>query len=148
VKTQSPWHWDKEKDESSFAACATGEDFKKHIDAVNDDYFVACLDIGHAEMKGLNTTAPDMIRALGNRLKALHIHDNDLWHDSHQIPFSMRIDFEATVKALKEIHYDGEFTLEADQFLSAYTQENIFDGIKNMAECAKKLAAMFDSLTD
>jgi len=98
--------------------------------------------------KLIKYTDGEALPIFGEKLVALHIHDNDLWHDSHQIPFSMRIDFEATVKALKEIHYDGEFTLEADQFLSAYTQENIFDGIKNMAECAKKLAAMFDSLTD
>jgi hypothetical protein len=26
------------------------------------------------------------------------------WHDSHQIPFSMSIDFDAVVKALKERH--------------------------------------------
>jgi sugar phosphate isomerase/epimerase len=63
-------------------------------------------------MKGLNTTAPEMIRALGNRLQALHIHDNDRWHDSHEIPFSMNIDWESTVKALVDVDYKGYFTLE------------------------------------
>ena len=51
-------------------------------------------------MKGLSATAPDMIRALGHHLEALHIHDNDRWHDNHQIPFSMDIDWSAVAKAL------------------------------------------------
>ena len=145
IATENMWNWNKEKDEAAPAACSDPQSFNAHLDAVNDDFLVACLDIGHAEMKGLNTTAPEMIRALGSRLKALHIHDNDLKHDSHQIPFSMQIDFEKMVRALKEIHYDGDFTLEADQYLSAYTPENIMDGVKKLAETAKTLVAMFDA---
>ncbi len=70
-----------------------------------------------------------MIRALGNRLQALHIHDNDCWHDSHQIPFSMSIDFDAVVKALKDIHYSGYFTLEASSYLEAFTPETTQKGL-------------------
>lgn len=66
-------------------------------------------------MKGSDTTAVEMIEALDYRLQALHIHDNDRWHDSHQIPFSMVIDFEPIVKALKRINYKGYFTLEANK---------------------------------
>ncbi len=86
---------------AGFDACATPESFNAHLDAVNDDFFVACLDIGHAEMKGGETTAVEMISALGDRLRALHIHDNDKFHDSHQIPFSMDIDFKRIAEALK-----------------------------------------------
>ena len=144
IATENMWNWDAEKNQSSFAACATPESFNDHLDAVNDEYFVACLDIGHAEMKGNNTNAVEMIRALGNRLLALHIHDNDRWHDSHQIPFSMDIDFNGVVAALKEINYKGYFTLEADRYLSAYTKDDIVDGVKNLAESARKLANMFE----
>ena len=105
IATENMWNWDNEKGHSSFAACATPESFCAHIDEVNDEYFVACLDIGHAEMKGSQTSAVQMIKALGNRLQSLHIHDNDKLHDSHQIPFSMDIDFVSVVSALKEIKY-------------------------------------------
>ena len=144
IATENMWNWDNEKDESSFAACSTSESFVEHIDVVNDDFLVACLDLGHAEMRGSGSGAPEMIRALGHRLQALHIHDNDKWHDSHQIPFSMSMDFDAIVKALKEINYQGYFTLEADRYLGVYHEGNIFDGIMNMAVAAKKLAAMFE----
>ncbi len=146
IATENMWNWNNEKDESSFAACATPESFNAHLDAVNDDFFVACLDIGHAEMRGVGTSAEEMILKLGNRLEALHIHDNDKWHDSHQIPFSMNIDFVKIVKALKKIGYNGYFTLEADRYLEDFTADNIFEGIKNMAESARKLADMFEEI--
>lgn len=146
IATENMWCWDDEKNESSFAACATGEDFKKHLDVINDDYFIACLDIGHAEMRGSGDGVVHMIKTLDYRLGALHIHDNDRWHDSHQIPFSMDIDFDEVVKALKEIDYKGEFTLEADTYLSKYTEENVFEGMVKLKDSARKLADMFEAL--
>ena len=144
IATENMWNWNKELDQASFAACATPESFCAHVDTANSEWLVACLDLGHAEMKGLNTTAVEMIKALGPRLKALHIHDNDKWHDSHQIPFSMDIDFVPIVKALKEIGYDGYFTLEADQYLWKYNADNVFEGIKEMAAAARRLAEMYE----
>ena len=139
IATENMWNWDDEKGHSAPAACSDPESFCKHIDVVNDDFLVACLDIGHAEMKGSETTAVDMIKALDYRLQALHIHDNDKLNDSHQIPFSMGINFEEIAKALKEINYNGYYTLEAEQFLVNYTKENVFDGIKKLTEAVKKL---------
>jgi len=144
IATENMWSWDSEKDEASFAACSTPESFCAHLDAVNDDFLVACLDIGHAEMKGLNSSSVQIIRALGKNLQALHIHDNDKRHDLHQIPFSMNIDFCEIVKALKEVNYNGYLTLEADRFLNSYTSENIKEGIEHLAAAAKKLAHMFN----
>lgn len=145
IATENMWCWDNEKDMCSFAACMTPESFNEHLDIVNDDSFVACLDIGHAEMKGSGTSAPELIRALGPRLAALHIHDNDKWHDSHAIPFSMDIDFVSVVEALREINYKGYFTLEADAYLNDFDKDNVFEGIKALAQSAKKLALMFEN---
>ena len=90
-------------------------------------------------MKGSETTAVEMIKALDYRLQALHIHDNDKLNDSHQIPFSMNIDFEAIARTLKEIGYKGYYTLEADQYLSDYTEDTVFEGIKKLAESVRRL---------
>lgn len=138
IATENMWNWEKDAPTSSFAACSTSEDFCKHIDTVNDPYFVACLDLGHAEMRGSGSGAPNMIRALGPRLQALHIHDNDCLGDSHQIPFSMKIDFGAIAKALKDINYQGELTLEADRYLAAYNKENVAEGVCELAKSARK----------
>ena len=144
IATENMWNWSKFLKHSKFAACATPKSFNAHLDAVNDDCFVACLDIGHAEMKGSKTNAAEMIRALGPRLKALHIHDNDKLHDSHQIPFSMNIDFVPIVKALKEIGYDGYFTLESSYYLDNYKKEDVPECVKNLKDAARKLADMFE----
>lgn len=143
IATENMFFW--KNNMASFAPCGTPESFNEHIDLVNDDYLIACLDIGHAEMKGTNTNAVEMIKALDGRLKCLHIHDNDKWHDLHQIPFSGQINFEPIVEALKDINYDGEFTLEASSFLKEYNKDNILDGVKNLAESARKLAIMYEN---
>ncbi|MBE6534447.1 MAG: sugar phosphate isomerase/epimerase, partial [Ruminococcaceae bacterium] len=144
IATENMWSWDKDKDCVAFAACMTPESFCSHIDILNSEYITACLDIGHAEMRGANTSAVELIKALGPRLGALHIHDNDKWHDSHAIPFSMDIDFVPIVKALKEINYSGYFTLEADSYMKAYTKENALVGVMNLAAAARRLADMYE----
>mgnify|MGYP004595281441 CR=1 FL=1 len=144
IATENMWNWYNGDSHASFAACATPESFNAHLDAVNDDFFVACLDIGHAEMEGMNTSATEMTYALGSRLAALHIHDNDKLHDSHQIPFSMKMDFVPIVKALKDIGYNGYFTLECGTYLSGCKSEEVPQRLKDMAEAAHKLADMFE----
>lgn len=148
IATENMFNWNgKTGDEwrATHAACATPEDFLAHINAVNDDSFVACLDLGHAEIMGEDVSAPQMIRALGSHLQALHIHDNNKITDLHQIPFSGTMDFDPIVKALKEINYSGYFTLEADKHLHSFTDENICDGINELAAAAKKLVTMFEN---
>ena len=146
IATENMWNWDSAANHSIFAACATPESFTAHLDALNDPSFVACLDLGHAEMFGVNTSAVEMIHKLGSRLQALHIHDNDKLHDSHQIPFSMQIDFIPVIQALKDINYQGYFTLEADQYLSAYSAENITEGIEKLAQAVHQFENLFLAL--
>lgn len=140
IATENMWDWKYGAKTSCFAACATSEDFVKHIDLVNDPYFVACLDIGHAEMRGSGSGAANMIRALGYRLQALHIHDNDLLNDNHQIPFSMNIDFAEIAKALKEINYTGFLTLEAISFITGNEDsELLFSRVRQLLESVKRV---------
>lgn len=146
VKIATENMWNRAPDRSIVpAACSDPEDFCRHIDIL-DGQIVACLDIGHAEMAGLQTSAVEMICALDHRLQALHIHDNDCLNDSHQIPFSMNIDFVPVVKALKDIGYQGYFTLEADAYLKNFSEENVPYGVEKLADSARKLAEMFDTL--
>ena len=86
----------------------------------------------------------NMIRALGPKLQALHIHDNDCRWDNHQIPFSMQIDYAPIIKALKEIGYGGWFTLEADKYLSAFDADSVSNGVKDLAASAHKLVQMWE----
>ncbi len=145
IATENMWNWNGEADHAAPAACSHHDDFLAHIQAVKDPDFVACLDIGHAEMKGLSTSSREMIVTLGDSLQALHLHDNDCWHDSHSLPFTGSIDFADVVAALREIGYSGYFTLECDQALQGYTAENAAEGLAKMAQAARRLAAMFEA---
>jgi len=144
IATENMYRWPQGSPTSIPGACASADDFKKHIEAVNDEYFVACLDIGHAEMQGGGGGAVNIINALGNHLQALHIHDVDRIHDNHQLPFTLEIEYESIMKALKENGYSGYLTLEASTYMSAYDKENAFEGVKKMAETAKKLSDMME----
>lgn len=93
---------------------STPESFVRFLDTLNDDHVLACLDIGHAEMNQMGTSAVDMIKALSKRIYCLHIHDNDKWCDAHQIPYTQKINFNAILRALKDIDYKGDITFEVE----------------------------------
>ena len=112
------------------------------LDLIDDPFFVACLDIGHAELCGLSTSACDMIRALGpDRLAALHIHDNDKIRDSHLLPFTEKIEWEPIAKALTEIGYRGDLTLECGNYAKKFTADT-------SRECARSMAAAVERLRE
>ena len=143
IATENMWNWDNDKGRACAAACSNHQDFLSHILAVNDEYFVACLDIGHAEMEGLKTGAVKMIETLCRHLQALHIHDNDLIHDSHALPYTMKINFDNIAKALKKIGYAGDFTMEADTYLNGYLAEDVPLGLEKMQLACQKFYQTF-----
>lgn len=146
LAAENMWNWDKMVDRCKPAACATPDSFCRHIDLVGDEDMVACLDIGHAEMRGNTTSALELIRALGPRLQAVHLHDNDRWHDRHQIPFSGEIDFYAVLRELKAIGYQGDLTLEAYGYMKQHTADTAFDGVLALCESVKKLKHIFEGM--
>ena len=80
--------------------------------AVDDPACGLCLDTGHAACLGDDPA--EMARLAGKRLYTLHVHDNDLRHDLHLIPFAGRIDWAAFRDALDEIGFDGVVSLEVN----------------------------------
>ncbi len=100
-----------------------------YIDMMASDRLVACFDTGHAHLSGYNVA--DYIRALGPRLKVLHLHDNEYGRiytaenqlDQHDAPGIGNIDWAAAFAALKEIGYTGSLSLESDSFHTHFPQE-------------------------
>lgn len=117
IATENMFNCDKEN-RPILAACSNHNNYKKLLDLVNDDHFVACVDVGHAELKGLDTSAVNMIENLGGYVKCLHIHDNELKYDRHGLPFSENIEFDLVLDALIRIDYRGDITFECDGFLN------------------------------
>ena len=145
IACENMFNYDASTDTYLNAACSTAQSFLEHLNAVNDDYFVACLDVGHAEMRDLKTSAVDIINKIGGKIQALHLHDNDLKHDCHAMPFTMNIDYLPIIKALKKVGYNGYMTLEADSHLSKFTINELSRELKNLYNSARKLADMFEN---
>lgn len=142
IATENMWNWDAQRDMPAVAACSTTENYLAHLLAVDDPDFVACLDIGHAEMKGAGSGAAAMVHGLGGYLRALHLHDNDRKYDNHQLPMTMAIDFTEIMQALKETGYRGYYTLEADRYLDRYADDEILTGLTKMAEAVTRLTEL------
>ena len=141
IGVENMWNWDKEEDHASKASCSHHDDFKAHMELLPKDVFTACLDIGHAEMKGLDTTAVQMIETLDGYLTAIHLHDNNRWKDNHALPFTYNIDFEPIIQALKKINYQGDITLESNSFATNAPIELI-------PACAKYMASVANYFRD
>ena len=70
-----------------------------------------CLDTGHSAVFG--DDLGDAVRLIGkDLLAALHVHDNDGKRDAHWRPGEGVIDWIGFTAALKEIGYEGVYSLE------------------------------------
>jgi sugar phosphate isomerase/epimerase len=126
VATENMWDRDPRRGHIIHDSCSTKEEFVRYIDEFNNPNFVACLDVGHVGLPRQDDEAHDFIYALGkNRLKALHIHDNNYRGDNHSMPFRGKINWEALGKALGEIGYEGDFTYELDEELISSVPDSV-----------------------
>lgn len=81
------------------------------IDKIGSDRFGICLDTGHLNLTDKNHV--EFILKAGDKLKALHITDNEGVTDQHMMPFTRgNIDFVEIVKTLKKINFSGPFNYE------------------------------------
>ena len=92
-------------------------------DGFGPDCFTVCMDTGHTNKATRfhgNPSVPEAIRRLGGEITVLHLNDNTTMSDQHLLPFVGKsgcpvdgtIDWEETVRALREIGYDGVYNME------------------------------------
>lgn len=104
------------------SVCSNPYEFRRYLDNLPSKFFVACVDLGHIVLTNENIT--EFMKVLGHdRVKALHIHDNDIIADLHTLPFIGKIPFDEFINALKEIDYDGDFTFETIYYEQAFPKE-------------------------
>ena len=90
---------------------ATCEDLMRFVKSMNTEWIRFCLDTGHASV--WQHSPADCVRLIGkDYLRTLHVHDNNGKNDNHWVPDAGVIDWDAFGKALREIGYDGVFSLE------------------------------------
>ncbi len=71
-----------------------------------------CYDCGHH-----NYLCPEtnLLEMFGDRLVAVHLHDNFGDYDWHMIPFDGKVDFESVARGLAKAGYEGPVSLEVHQ---------------------------------
>ena len=102
----------------------------QRIDEFNEKYGAEvlgfCFDTGHANLVGIDFE--NFITMLGDRLKVLHIHDNDGISDLHQIPFAFTMtrenkpstDWDGFIRGLRNIKFDKVLSFETAPVLTAF----------------------------
>jgi sugar phosphate isomerase/epimerase len=71
------------------------------------------LDIGHCNLMVQKNTATDIIRAYGDRIRHVHIHDNKGGSADLHLPLGAgTLELEGPLQALQSWGYDGTITLE------------------------------------
>lgn len=106
----------------------------------DDDNVKLCYDTGH---ENCFSKGSDVLSAYGDRLKTLHVHDNDGTADQHAIPFDGNVDFERFIAKLKENEFYGVIALEVMR-----DRTSLYDGMSdeqflaNAFDAAKKLFEM------
>ncbi len=104
------------------SACSTSDELLSLVNAVGDDVFYCCLDVGHLNLINGESVESFILKA-GKRLKVLHLNDNfgaqNDWFgemDRHLPPFFGCVDWKVTVKALRKIEFDGVFSFEVNPY--------------------------------
>lgn len=103
------------------------------------DVFTVCLDIGHTALCGREPE--DAVRIIGgDRLGALHVHDVDYKEDWHTLPGIGNINWDRVARALADVDYKGDLTLEAYGFYKNFEDDFLPEALKFMAIRTQYLA--------
>lgn len=146
IALENVWTWDFAGNKFGNSPFSEPIGMKKHMDILSHEQFIVCLDTGHAEIGDLNTSAVEIVKAMGGRVQALHLQDTDRRQDNHEIPFTMDIPFEPIVRALKENGYEGYFSLEAFRPFENRDAADTLDIMKKQNAAARQLADMFENI--
>ncbi|MBQ6998914.1 MAG: sugar phosphate isomerase/epimerase [Clostridia bacterium] len=122
IAVENMFGWDRNTHIHLENTCSHSEEFVKYVDTLDSEYITACVDTGHSHL--MYEKPEHIIKKLGSRVGALHIHDNTALDDAHQIPYFGTINWDNVCKALAEIDYKGHFTFESNTFINKYMDDD------------------------
>ncbi len=86
-------------------------DILRFVKIMNDEHFKICLDTGHVNVFD-ELDIKEEVERLGNYIRVLHVHDNMANRDLHLFPKFGSINWKDFVDGLKNINYNGVFSME------------------------------------
>lgn len=114
---------------------------------LDSPWFKALVDVGHTWVRA-DMQPGDYIRSLDKGcICGLHVQDTHGIRqglDEHLLPWAAEIDFEDLMKALKEVDYQGDLTLEVGGFLRKYASKGLLKPALCFAEAVgRKLTDLY-----
>jgi len=79
------------------------------LENIKSDRVKFCFDSGHQNCR---TPDEDIISLFGDRIAAVHLHDNDGINDQHDLPFDGTVKWKEIMNKLKDVKYTGATALE------------------------------------
>jgi len=112
----------------------------EHVNSPNLGF---CYDSGH---KNCFEPGADILSLFGEKIVAVHLHDNDGSEDQHRIPFEGSIDWRDQMSAIARTGYNGATTLECTAGPPGSIEPNdtrsAEEWLRTAFEAAKKLDAL------
>lgn len=122
-------------------------EYVQFYDELDDtENFICLVDTGHSYIVGED--AADTIKVLGHRLKGTHFSDNQLIDDGHMIPYEGKIDWDSIMKALAEVHYEGDLTFEALHLYEGFDESFYPVRAKYMHDVGRYLIGKFEKYSE
>lgn len=137
IALENMWQTDPKRECGDSDVFSHPKEFRDFLDGLDDPWAVACVDVGHAGLAGEDPA--DLLRTLGHRVKALHIHDNRHKVDDHTLPYLGKLDWDAITQALGEIGYNGDFTFEVTNYLTPFDDEMADTALRFQVEVGRHL---------
>ena len=121
------------------SACGNMIEAAEYIDALNEkageERFGFCFDVGHAVICSVDPLRSLIL--LGDRVKALHLHDVEINRDSHTAPFRGVVDWDGLMKTIRQTGYRGNLNFEASNCWSSMPEPLYPTAIQSLGEIGK-----------
>ena len=118
--------------EKHFSQLGTPEELNEMLMRLDAEWFIMCIDLGHAQLT-YDSTEKFILSVLPQKIKALHVHDNDLVYDAHKLPYTGKLNWDAIIKSIAKVNYSGDLTFEVVKYLECFDSEETLQSALNLA---------------
>ena len=125
--------------------CQNYDQLIELVDSFGDPMVGICWDSGHANQAGHDQGRA--IRAMGGRLKNLHLNDNHYnCRDEHLLPYMGTVDWESVMSALVDIDYKGVLNYEVGKLCDNAPTALQIEWVKTARSNAGRILELYQRL--
>lgn len=113
------------------------------LDRLDSPWFCMCLDTGHSTITG--TKPEDFLRAMGKRIRVLHVQDTELLDDDHMLPYLGTQEWTPVLRALAETGFEGALSFEVPGLFWRLSPELLLPALKFAQAVGRHMIREFES---